>query len=253
MVVVYSPRSPVALGADAKTRCPLPGTSSARVSRDVAVQPVASFHAGFRRRYPQGAPTSSNVDPPRSSSASRAGRYRRLHPPRRATRGLAHLASLSPARLLADDKLVGVTAKIDGGRPGPTFVLDATVDTAPFGDRARWTRGPVSGEIEDGWLYGRGAVDSKAGVGISPTSGLALLPRKTIFGAGHPSVRGGRAFGSFAGAVSFFERTMADRKIDAIMIGYPGLSASSSAVEASSDSTSGSMARPRTPAAPIPR
>ena len=130
---------------------------------------------------------------------------------------------LSPARLLADGKLVGVTAEIDGARPGPTYVLDATVDTAPFGDRDRWTRGPVSGEIEDGWLYGRGAADSKAGVAIFAHLGARLAAAKEdLAGRVILLFEGDEHSGSFAGAVTFFERTMAHRKIDAIMIGYPG-------------------------------
>ena len=131
---------------------------------------------------------------------------------------------MSPMRLVAaDGRVVGVTAEIEGARPGPTFVLDATVDTAPFGDPARWTRDPVSGEIEDGWLYGRGAADSKAGVAIFAHLGARLASaRDDLAGRAILLFEGDEHSGSFTGAVTFFERTAMGRKIDGLMIGYPG-------------------------------
>jgi succinyl-diaminopimelate desuccinylase len=34
---------------------------------------------------------------------------------------------------------VALTCEVPGGRLGPRFVLDACLDTAPFGDEAAWT------------------------------------------------------------------------------------------------------------------
>ena len=34
---------------------------------------------------------------------------------------------------------VALACEVAGGRPGPRFVLDACLDTAPFGDEAAWT------------------------------------------------------------------------------------------------------------------
>jgi len=65
---------------------------------------------------------------------------------------------------------VALTCEVPGGRPGPRYVLDACLDTAPFGDEATWTYPPASGEIAGGWLHGRGSSDSKAGPRSSPTS-----------------------------------------------------------------------------------
>ena len=61
---------------------------------------------------------------------------------------------------------VALTCEVPGGRPGPRFVLDACLDTAPFGDEAAWAYPPTSGEITRGWLHGRGSADSKAGAAI---------------------------------------------------------------------------------------
>src|SRR2546430_2123089 len=59
------------------------------------------------------------------------------------------------------DRTVGITCDIKGRHDGPRYVLDACMDTAPFGDIAAWQHSPTSGVIEDRWLYGRGAADSK--------------------------------------------------------------------------------------------
>ena len=65
-----------------------------------------------------------------------------------------------------DGAVVALTCEVSGGRPGPRYVLDACLDTAPFGDEAAWTYPPLSGEITGGWLHGRGSSDSKAGAAI---------------------------------------------------------------------------------------
>src|SRR5438132_700898 len=48
---------------------------------------------------------------------------------------------------------VALTCEVGGSRPGPRYVLDACLDTAPFGDEAAWTYPPASGEITGGWLH----------------------------------------------------------------------------------------------------
>ncbi|PZQ14228.1 MAG: succinyl-diaminopimelate desuccinylase [Ancylobacter novellus] len=47
---------------------------------------------------------------------------------------------------------------------GPAFVFAGHTDVVPVGEAARWTRGPFSGAVSDGFLYGRGAVDMKGAV-----------------------------------------------------------------------------------------
>ena len=46
------------------------------------------------------------------------------------------------------------------------LLLDACLDTAPVGDLDQWTLPPFSGDVRDGWLYGRGSADSKAAVAV---------------------------------------------------------------------------------------
>jgi acetylornithine deacetylase len=52
------------------------------------------------------------------------------------------------------------------GQPGgrPRIVLSGHTDVVPAGDPATWSGDPFSGEVRDGWLYGRGACDMKGGV-----------------------------------------------------------------------------------------
>lgn len=118
---------------------------------------------------------------------------------------------------------VALTCEITGAGPGPRYVLDACLDTAPFGDENAWTYPPTSGEIIDGWLHGRGSSDSKVGAAIFAHIGARL--RQTadqwsgsvvlLFDVDEHT-------GAFGGAKAYFEGENVDR-VDGVMIGYPGL------------------------------
>lgn len=56
-----------------------------------------------------------------------------------------------------------VWAKYKGQEPGKTLVFNGHLDVVPPGPREEWDRDPYSGDIENGILYGRGAVDMKSG------------------------------------------------------------------------------------------
>ncbi|HHE47483.1 MAG TPA: M20/M25/M40 family metallo-hydrolase [Candidatus Acetothermia bacterium] len=47
---------------------------------------------------------------------------------------------------------------------GPTVLLEGHLDTVPPGDEAAWSVPPFSGEVREGKLYGRGAVDMKGAI-----------------------------------------------------------------------------------------
>ena len=72
-----------------------------------------------------------------------------------------------PYKILAKDKnhpniFVGENfSKKDG------LLLIAHVDTASIGDPNKWQHKPLSGQIESGKLFGRGAIDCKAGIALS--------------------------------------------------------------------------------------
>ncbi len=50
------------------------------------------------------------------------------------------------------------------GTEGPNLCFAGHVDVVPAGDAAEWRHPPFAGEVADGLLYGRGAVDMKGGV-----------------------------------------------------------------------------------------
>jgi succinyl-diaminopimelate desuccinylase len=64
-------------------------------------------------------------------------------------------------------------ARIGNGAPHITFA--GHTDVVPPGDEAAWSHGAFSGEVRDGFLYGRGAVDMKGGIACSVAAVLDYL------------------------------------------------------------------------------
>jgi succinyl-diaminopimelate desuccinylase len=105
-------------------------------------------------------------------------------------------------------------------RARPVLLLNATADTAGFGEITSWRHTPLSGTIEDGWLYGRGSADSKAGIAVF----CHLL-------AAHAGCDGGGGLGcvfdadehsgGFAGVRAALARHAS--LPEAVLIGYPGM------------------------------
>ncbi len=51
-----------------------------------------------------------------------------------------------------------------GGAPGRVLLLNDHIDTVPAGPRDEWSVDPFAAELRDGWIWGRGAADSKGGL-----------------------------------------------------------------------------------------
>lgn len=119
---------------------------------------------------------------------------------------------------------VALMCEVGGALPGPRYVLDACLDTAPFGDETAWSYPPTSGEITDGWMHGRGAADSKAGAAIFAHIAARLR-------AAGDRLRGSVVLlfdvdehtGAFGGAKAYFEGTDRPDRVDGVIIGYPGI------------------------------
>lgn len=78
-----------------------------------------------------------------------------------------HLRSLQvPVRLSYDDerRKANLFATLGAGKPAGT-VLSGHTDTVPWDGQA-WTVDPLSAEVKDGRLYGRGSADMKAFIGL---------------------------------------------------------------------------------------
>src|SRR5437868_11082701 len=61
------------------------------------------------------------------------------------------------------------------GNAAPHITFAGHTDVVPAGDESAWSHGAVSGEVKDGVLYGRGAVDMKGGIACSVAAVLQYL------------------------------------------------------------------------------
>ncbi|MGE7435982.1 M20/M25/M40 family metallo-hydrolase [Kitasatospora sp. NPDC001175] len=85
----------------------------------------------------------------------------------------ARLAEAGIEALITESapRRASVLARVPGTASGrPALLVHGHLDTVPF-DAAEWSRHPLSGELHDGCLWGRGAVDMKGAVATT----LALV------------------------------------------------------------------------------
>jgi len=78
------------------------------------------------------------------------------------------------------------------GTEAPNLCFAGHTDVVPPGDEAAWSHGAFAGEVKDGLLYGRGAVDMKGGIAASVAATLEYLAANN----GKPQKNGG-------GSISF--------------------------------------------------
>ena len=117
---------------------------------------------------------------------------------------------------------LGIWGEIKGQRNGPTYLLNACADTAPFGERATWRHPPDRPTIEDGWMYGRGSADSKAGIAVFCHILADLAQDREPFAGSLGFVFDAEEHtGAFSGIYSYM-RLRGSEPIAGVMIGYPG-------------------------------
>ncbi|MDA9499952.1 succinyl-diaminopimelate desuccinylase [Bradyrhizobium sp. CCBAU 11357] len=78
------------------------------------------------------------------------------------------------------------------GTEGPHITFAGHTDVVPPGDESAWSVGAFSGEVKDGVLHGRGAVDMKGGIACSVAAALE-----------HLAANGGKPREDGAGSISF--------------------------------------------------
>ncbi|WP_150525179.1 succinyl-diaminopimelate desuccinylase [Roseibium sediminis] len=61
------------------------------------------------------------------------------------------------------------------GTGKPHFVFAGHTDVVPPGDNTLWTHAPFEGDIQDGRLFGRGAVDMKGGIAAFAAAALSYV------------------------------------------------------------------------------
>ena len=116
---------------------------------------------------------------------SRAGWTRSATRPRSTRVPEADLAELAPlGDGLPRPNLIGTLNHGDG----PVVHLNGHYDVVPVGND--WTRDPFGGELDDGWIYGRGAADMKSGLAAQVIAVEAL--RRTELGGHDRAERGAR-------------------------------------------------------------
>src|SRR6201989_1777572 len=89
------------------------------------------------------------------------------------------------------------TADIDNlyariGSEAPHITFAGHTDVVPPGDETAWSMGAFSGEVKEGYLYGRGAVDMKGGIACSVAAVLQ-----------HLEAAGGKPRADGKGSISF--------------------------------------------------
>jgi succinyl-diaminopimelate desuccinylase len=89
------------------------------------------------------------------------------------------------------------TADIDNlyariGSQGPHITFAGHTDVVPPGDESAWSVGAFSGDVKDGFLHGRGAVDMKGGIACSVAAVLE-----------HLAANGGKPREDGKGSISF--------------------------------------------------
>jgi succinyl-diaminopimelate desuccinylase len=123
----------------------------------------------------------------------------------------------------------GGTADVDNlyarlGTEAPHITFAGHTDVVPPGDQAAWSHGAFSGEVKDGYLYGRGAVDMKGGIACSVAAVLQYLAEH----GGKPNgsisflITGDEEAASINGTVKLL-KWVADRgdKFDHCVLGEP--------------------------------
>ena len=73
-----------------------------------------------------------------------------------------------PYRVISPhEQMPNLVASFEGKETGRHLVLNGHIDVFPSGDPANWTHGPWSGDVADGYIWGRGAADMKCGTTAS--------------------------------------------------------------------------------------
>ncbi len=114
-----------------------------------------------------------------TSVLQRLVRFNTVNPPGNEREAIEYLADylggvgFAIEILGATDDRPNLIADLEGSRPGPTLCYLGHVDTV-LADPSDWQHDPWSGDVEDGFLWGRGALDMKSQVAAEAVAAGAL-------------------------------------------------------------------------------
>ncbi len=77
---------------------------------------------------------------------------------------IAHLPGFSPVIGDYENAINVVGTHHSREKTGKSLILNGHIDVVPVGPPGMWETPPFEPRIEDGWMYGRGAADMKAGI-----------------------------------------------------------------------------------------
>ena len=117
-------------------------------------------------------------------------RFNTVNPPGNERPAIEYLASYLEAAgfevelLAAEDERLNLVADLPGRSDGPTLCFLGHVDTV-LADPSEWRHDPWSGDVADGYLWGRGALDMKSQVAAEAVAGAGLAREGWRPTAGH--------------------------------------------------------------------
>jgi acetylornithine deacetylase/succinyl-diaminopimelate desuccinylase-like protein len=106
-------------------------------------------------------------------------RFNTVNPPGRERPAIEYLddfltqAGFATEQLAADEERPNLVADLRGNEDGPTLCYLGHVDTV-VAHASEWTHDPWSGDVADGYLWGRGSIDMKSQVAAEAVAGASL-------------------------------------------------------------------------------
>lgn len=112
------------------------------------------------------------------------------------------------------------------GEASPNLCFAGHTDVVPVGDAAAWTADPFEGEIKDGVLFGRGAVDMKGAVAAFAAAASQAITAGRVKGSLSFLITGDEEGVATDGTVKVVQALLAEgEQVDHCIVGEPSSSA----------------------------
>lgn len=103
-----------------------------------------------------------------------------------------------------------------------TFAFNGHTDVVPIGDATAWTVDPFSGEIKNGFMWGRGATDMKSGVAAFVAAAVDLVSEQPPDGAIILAITGDEEGDAVDGTVALLDWMAQEGEVmSACLVGEP--------------------------------
>ena len=113
-------------------------------------------------------------------------------------------------------------ARWGSGKTGRSFGFNGHTDVVPVGDLEKWTVDPFGAEIEDGFMYGRGAVDMKSAVAAFVAAAVDFVNETPPEGSVVITVTGDEEGDADHGTVAILDwMSEQGERIDHCLVGEP--------------------------------